>query len=227
MIPPTFQIGDKVEVIDPSSSNFREKFRINMIREGCGNLVYQGDADGSYIASSLRLVEPELKVGDYAEVILPDNPFTGKIGQVSSIGELTVALCDMGIWSRGNLRKLTPEEIAEHMNPGKSMYEYPTTPAKDFDELTLRDVARMSGICKNEYGVWISTLFGRVHKNDERLSAIEKCQHESSLDIDNHRLSHEKWRDRVLAIEKRLDFVEQFRRDQTRDALYKGWRAGP
>lgn len=77
-------------------------------------------------------------------------------------------------YSSTSLRKLTPEEVQAHRNPGKPTYEYPITPAKDFDDLTLRDIARMSGICKNEHGVWISTLLRRAHKSEERLSAIEK-----------------------------------------------------
>lgn len=74
------------------------------------------------------------------------------------------------------LRKLTPEEIKQHTTIGAPVSQYPITPATDFDELTLRDVARMSGICKNEHGVWICTLLKRMHDAEKRLTFIEKFQ---------------------------------------------------
>ena len=110
----------------------------------------------------------------------------GEIMKITEVFSGGVYVGNLGIYPAKSLRKLTPEEVQAHLNPGKPTYEYPITPAKDFDDLTLRDIARMSGICKNEHGVWISTLLGRAHKSEERLSAIEK----------------------------RLAFVEKFQRDQ-------------
>jgi hypothetical protein len=113
------------------------------------------------------------------------------------------------------LRKLTPEEIKQHTNPGK---QYPITPAKDFDELTLRDVARMAGICKNEYGVWISTLLKRAHETEDRLSAIEKRQEEARKYSDDLYSITETLAERIYALQKRVEFVEKFQREQTRGA---------
>ena len=161
--------------------------------------------------SEWKEVPDGLKIGDWVKVIGPcalsygtrsDDPTIFEIKSIFENGLCNGDMCRPS-YPATSLRKLTPEEIEQHMNPGKPTYEYPITPAKDFDDLTLRDIARMSGICKNEYGVWISTLIGRAHKNEERLSAIEK----------------------------RLAFVEQFQRDQDdligraiRDGVAEIWR---
>ena len=54
------------------------------------------------------------------------------------------------------------------------------------------------------------------------------------LDNDNHRLSHEKWRDRILAIEERLASIEQrlsslerLQNGQSKYLVMKQWTAGP
>jgi hypothetical protein len=114
---PIFHLDDEVEIIgvrcDGQAELTGNRFKISQ---------YHADQDGErcsaigfpwYPASSLRLVEEELKIGDYAEVILQGNTFTGKIGKVTDdSGIKTVALYNMGVWNRENLRKLSPEEIA-------------------------------------------------------------------------------------------------------------------
>ena len=187
-------------------------------------------------------LDEELKIGDFAEVILEGNPFTGKIGQVSSIGELTVALYDMGIWSRESLRKLTPDEIAKYQ--ASQMLPKST----EIQELRRRihDLEMsLNGFTNGPEPEYVS---GILHVKDPiraRLSAIEKQlkeQHEKISQFDGE-ISHllasiqeclmesgdveARTRCREMAIEKRLDFVEQFQLDQTRDALCKDWRAGP
>lgn len=195
---PQFTIGNLVEVVRASNYDSRhlvgEKFTIDDI-EGDR---YTAVGYPWIRADCLRLVE-ELKIGDLVKVIghpkgiLRDIDI-GRIGQIDKIGANAGRQVFGYYYDSSALRKLTPEEIKQHTNPGK---QYPITPAKDFDELTLRDVARMAGICKNEYGVWISTLLKRAHETEDRLSAIEK----------------------------RLDFVEQIQRTEyKRNGL---WAAGP
>lgn len=186
MTPPIFHIGDLVEITGPSAVGARicigEKFTISEILKRADSEAYS-DADHTwYPASSLRLVE-ELKIGDWVEVIgpcsklycvRPDDPIVFQIHSTpwgNFCGDM-----NRPAYPATSLRKLAPEEIERHACSGKPAYEYPTTPVKDFEELSLKDVARMASICKNEYGVWISTLLGRVDKSEERLSAIEHRQ---------------------------------------------------
>ena len=183
MTPPIFHLGDEVEVIGTDrygNDAGKKTLTICMMWADDGKTFYSDRYSPWYPASSLRLVEEDLKIGDWAEVVNPECIDHGRVFQVEYISDGLYAKEHVYFgkhtnkWYASDLRKLTPEEVQAHMNPGKPIYEYPTTPAKDFDDLTLRDIARMSGICKNEHGVWISTLLGRAHKNEERLSAIEK-----------------------------------------------------
>lgn len=198
---PQFTIGNLVEVVRASNYDSRhlvgEKFTIDDI-EGDR---YTAVGYPWIRADCLRLVE-ELKIGDWVEVIGPavggSTAERGSIFQITQDKTMCTGLSTLGkaAYLPTSLRKLTPEEIKQHTNPGK---QYPITPTKDFDELTLRDVARMAGICKNEYGVWISTLLKRAHETEDRLSAIEK----------------------------RLDFVEKIQRGQAEYRRNMLWMAGP
>ncbi len=115
---PPLNFDDLADIIGPDRLgryHDDEQMKIDMMWKDGPNLYYSGGCLPWYPASSLRLVE-ELKVGDYAEVVLPGTSFTGKIGQVSDDrGIETVALFDMGVWNRRNLRKLSDEEIKEHL----------------------------------------------------------------------------------------------------------------
>ena len=191
MTPPIFHLDDEVETANGT------RFKISQIwKRTDGSFAYSVPNQRWFHADDLRLVPDELKIGDWVKVIGPnttdpsDDSELGDVFQISEIRDTSLgrkySADDHYRYLASSLRKLTPEEVKQHMNPGKPTYEYPITPAKDFDELTLKDIARMSGICKNEHGVWISTLLGRAHKNEERLSTIEN----------------------------RLTFVEKFQRDQ-------------
>lgn len=90
------QIGDWVEIVCPGHWQDGEKFQIACISDG----GYKDKSlkffwDGHYLQ---KVDDPELRMGDYAEVILPDTPFTGQIGRVSDVGEKIVALYNMGVW---------------------------------------------------------------------------------------------------------------------------------
>ncbi len=206
MTPPIFNLDDEVKTTNGT------RFKISQIwKRKDGSFWYAREGMCYHPASSLRLVE-ELKICDYVQIVglstSGDANFPGTIGQIErTVGTKFIVDKSPYFYPPESLRKLTPEEVQAHRNPGKPTYEYPITPAKDFDDLTLRDIARMSGICKNEHGVWISTLLGRAHNIEERLSAIEE-----RLDIQGDRLN-------TIDLEKddlrkRLAFVEKIQRDQ-------------
>ncbi|MFA7164645.1 MAG: hypothetical protein WC124_02200 [Desulfoplanes sp.] len=107
--PPPFHIGQEVE------TNTGRRFRITQVQQlPDEEREYSASYEAYYPASSLRLVDDGLKIGDYAKVVRPGNQSTWQIGQVSCVGELTVTLRDMGCWDRQHLRKLTPETVVRH-----------------------------------------------------------------------------------------------------------------
>lgn len=182
---PQFTIGNLVEVVRASNYDSRhlvgEKFTIDDIEgDRCTAVGYPWIR-----ADCLRLVE-ELKIGDWVEVIGKPMPLYAECleHEIGRIFEITQEDTKNHEWfscqcnptyPATSLRKLTPEEVAEHLAP------IPYVPTID-DHTRRLDFQR-----------------DRIDDIDERLSVIEK----------------------------RLDFVENIQREQTRDALYKGWRAGP
>jgi hypothetical protein len=153
-----FAVGNLVEVIRAPNYDSRnlvgEKFVIDDVDgERCTSVGYPWIR-----ADCLRLVGEWLKIGDYAEVILPGNSFTGKIGKVmDDSGIKTVVLYNMGVWNRENLRKLTPEEIQQHLHPvGECVVKFEVD-TSEFEESLDKAVNKMWKLLVNE-----------------RLSAIEK-----------------------------------------------------
>ena len=188
------QIGDEVEIIGQNVHNnsmrLGQHFVIEqIIIDSKLGTMYSAPGQLGFPASSLRKLSnnevnahltPDLQIGDYAEVALPDNPFTGKIGRVSSIGKLTVALYGMGIWSRENLRTLTPEEVAMHT--GTIGYKMQECQAEmDKAKEALREI--------------LAPLV------DERLSAIEKRIDSFLQDYCEHKEFCLRLHDRTSAIE--------------------------
>ncbi|MCK9571161.1 hypothetical protein M0R72_19585 [Candidatus Pacearchaeota archaeon] len=212
------QLGDRVEITGPGKmgnpSQIGQNFIIEKIKDG----YYSDDHTAFwYPAGSLRKVE-ELRIGDWAEVILPDNPFTGKIGQVSSIGELTVALYDMGIWSRGSLRKLAPDEI-QHGEPIKLSEEAKQKIENVIDEgiiklLMEKTGARLSAI-EERHDKIIDCLRGLATLT-HGLAQIAELHEERFDDIDERQESIDSYISRIAnvgaALEDRLAFVEAFQK---------------
>jgi len=89
-------------------------------------IMYSAPGQLGFPASSLRLVEEELKIGDYVEV--QKDGCGKKKGFVFCIEtiDLTKRLSEMvpyysanklPMWTKDELRKLTPSEIEEHLKP--------------------------------------------------------------------------------------------------------------
>lgn len=235
MIPPTFHIGDNVEVIGPSITgndiHLGKRFKIKCMYVNPSQHIQFEPYDGTYYpARSLRLVEPELKIGDWVEVVgspkyFPQYPaktiFCITKGPLECEGILGFGgirncvdcYCGEGtpFYEANSLRKLTPDEVAEHLAP---IPYVPTiddhTRRLDFQRDRIDDIdERLSVIEKQlkEFDGEISHLMG----------SIQECLMESG-DVEARA------RCREMAIEKRLEFIEKFQLDQTRDALCKAER---
>ena len=141
-----------------------------------------------------------MKIGDRVRVVGPDDSgFEDLIGTEFEIAEA---------WKNGGVMKFSaigvpffPESSLRLVEDARSTFEYPTTPAKDFEELSLRDVARMNGICKNEYGVWISTHLSR-------LAAIQKRQGAQQNRMDDLLEDYRDFKDLVLRVHDRVTALE-------------------
>jgi hypothetical protein len=236
MTPPTFQIGDEVLIIGPteygSEKRMGERFKIETHhKEGPafgGRDLYSGRGFPWYPASSLQLIE--LQIGDFAEVTSPGSDNFGKVFKVTHIIDVGIEHIYTGddidyYYSMSDLRKLTPEEIEAHLHPIRvsatmDCSEFAERMAKCQDKLWKIGIeARLFAIEKQqkEQHEKISQFDGEI---SHLMGSIQECLMESG-DVEA------RTRCREMAIEKRLDFVEQFQRDQTRDALCKGWSAGP
>lgn len=151
MTPPTFHIGDDVEVIGPSITgndiHLGKRFKIECMYVNPSQHIQFEPYDGTYYpASSLRLVELELKMGDWVEVIGKPMPLYAECleHEIGRIFEITQEDTKNHEWfscqcnptyPATSLRKLTPDEIKQHTN---------------------------------------STLLKKAHETEDRLSAIEK-----------------------------------------------------
>jgi len=128
---PPLSIGSQVEVIGPSRNGEcrfnKMRFTIDMIwnHEKEGMLFADAGSMPWYPASSLQLVEEELKIGDLVEIVgQPDGyPQTwdneGKIDQIREAGSRgTFWLAKTALrYPTKSLRKLTLKEIQQHMQP--------------------------------------------------------------------------------------------------------------
>jgi hypothetical protein len=152
---PPISIGSHVEIIGEAFGEISQAIgECGKITEISERMNYRVSGLW-YPASSLRLVPEELKIGDWVEVIGPNEcggeKWIGQTFQISTThkeapsfrGRELFSALNMGWFEASSLRKLTPEEIAKHTRP------------------TKEDLAR------------VETQF-RVVKCEERLSAIEK-----------------------------------------------------
>lgn len=125
--PPSFKIGQEVEIVGESgdgSIEYMDRFTISQYNfdqdgERCSAIGYPW-----YPASSLRLVEPDLKIGDEVEIIgqnVHNNSL--RLGQRFVIEQIIIdkkygtmysAPGQLGFPAK-SLRKLTPEEALCHL----------------------------------------------------------------------------------------------------------------
>jgi hypothetical protein len=117
---PLLSIGSLVEVIGPSISgqtgDIGHKFRITQENKG---VFYTNGQEYNYPASSLRLVEEGLKIGDWVRVVNEKSDLDGSIFQIDEITEMLGTLVSgfgKPWFLPRNLRKLTPEEIQQYQD---------------------------------------------------------------------------------------------------------------
>jgi len=122
-----FEKGNKVKIVGPSicgqTRDIGREFVIYQIFPNSGAKLYTNGQEYNYPASSLQLVEDKLKISDWVRVVGPDynnrneehgecfqiESFTAEYGWYSALG--------MNFYPAKSLRKLNPEEIAQHTQP--------------------------------------------------------------------------------------------------------------
>jgi hypothetical protein len=166
---PHISIGSQVIIIGPSitgcNHSLGETFKISHECQG----AYSGGGFPWYPASSLRLVDDGLKIGDWVEVIgsnTTDPSDDSELGDVFQISEIRDTPVGRKYSADGHyqylassLRKLAHEEITQHMRPKIVI------PKPDWDEMVLR----------------------RVIDAEKRLSTIEKrldAQKDAIIEMD-------------------------------------------
>lgn len=185
MTPHIFDLGDEVEIIGPSqysgilSEHLGQIFKIDQIwrRRGQDIVTYSSDGMPWYPVSSLRLVE-ELKIGDWVEIIKPGLPdYTGQIGKIIRVDNLghdgyPNQLEDKSWWSNKCLRKLTPEEIEQHISKAEVSPE-----SKIWEKIN-----------------WFEDRLSAIEK---RLGESEKWQDEAHDMITDRLCALEEWHGRI------------------------------
>jgi hypothetical protein len=208
-----FSIDDKVEIVGPDKDGDQKElgneFAIDQVVKRDGILYYSADPFWWYPASSLRLVE-ELKIGDWVKVIGPsifdDRSQNGRIFQIRHIntdGEISL---DEGDWlfRPASLRKLTPEEVAEHTGT----------------------IGYQAQECQRELEKGIDAMRNLLAPDVyERLSAIEKRQDEAREYSDNLYKITEKLAERIYDLQKRFAFVEACQKDRAELPGVETWIA--
>ena len=217
MTPPVFNLDDDVEVIDFPG----RRFKISQIwKNQDGSISYSALGEAYHPASSLRLVE-ELKIGDWVE----HDDIVFQIADISD-GEpyyLHRSGKTFEKWYHPSaLRKLTPEEIANHQSIQMSakLDETQELRRRIHDlEMSLNgftngpEPEHVPGIVYVKYPLSV-----RVKKTEREQSAIigRLCDVEESHANGSAVLSCdiEDACKRLSAIENRLAFIEKFQRDQ-------------
>jgi len=191
-----FSIGDEVVVTGSDSSGHCDwigaKFKIERTA-GRDGIYYTACGVPLFPASSLRLVE-ELKIGDLVKIVGPDwadvirshDPETAyPIHTKTEAGNFRII--DIGIFPATSLRKLTPGEIQQRVG---GIWGQPDSPKND-TPVTTYTIAAL-----REY---VASLV------DERLSVIEERLGNIDRILGDRWELHTQWRDRISAIESRLD----------------------
>lgn len=182
-----FQLGDVVEIIGPALGGIHahvgEKGKLSDIDRG-GYLV----SGLWYPASSLRLVEPELKIGDWVQVL--DQPTglhgepTGQIVQIDRFHDEDGRPHASGwYYYASGLRKLTPEEALCHLTkrPGFTAEQR----LDSLEEYTKESDARLAAIesRQNRQTEVSDILAQRLAEQKMRQDAIEHKQLCQAIDI--------------------------------------------
>lgn len=219
-----FNNGDKVLITGPSCSGKIEEIgtvvKINRITEA----GYMHGVWNVYPASSLRLVEEELKIGDLVEVIdrsvrRYDQSERGRIFKIDQIGNYEgtkwFSASHFDCYPAKSLRKLTPEEVAMHTGTiGYKMQELQTEMEKAKE--AMREIlaplvdARFEQHDEEIKGIYdILATHEEVHEGmDERLSAIEKRLDSRAANLGEIREQRNEDVDRIDDIGKRLAILE-------------------
>jgi hypothetical protein len=189
------EIGNKVKVVGPSVcgqiKDIGREFTIYQTNTNCqGIKFYTNGQEYNYPASSLELVENELKIGDWAES-------NGTPKRIFKIESILVSAWSGRTYCKGagyefyieDLRKLTPEEVARYTAPKLSQE------AKD----KIRKIVE-----KNV----LEAISGKPSDIEKRLSAIEKRQDHIDSQLEDPRKSHAKWRESKAEIMQRLVVLE-------------------
>ena len=206
MTPPIFHLDDEVETANGT------RFKISQIwKRTDGSFAYSDPNRRWFHADDLRLVPDELKIGDWVKVIGPDVALNDYYrGRRFRISQTPCQMSDMfscefypNYFPAKSLRKLTPEEIEQHLQPKDEI----AAKLKQFDG----EIGHLFGSiseCLIEAGDVEARTKCREMKINERLSAIEK----RLSAIETLQFSQQ---DAIVHFENRLTFVEKFQRDQS------------
>ena len=222
-----FNLDDAVETTNGT------RFKISQIwKKPDGSLAYSDFNLRWFSAGDLRLVEEELKIGDWVEVI-SEGYVKGKILQIKALKDSCGQVLAGNIYfGPDSLRKLTPEEVAKHTGT----IGYKTQEIRDEVEnavdairnLLAPDVyERLSAIEKqleeqqkkiSQFDGEIAHLIGSIQEcliESGDVEARTKCREmkiEKRLSaIETLQFSQQ---DAIVHFENRLTFVEKFQRDQ-------------
>jgi hypothetical protein len=135
------KIGDRVKVVGPSISgqtgDIGHEFTICQENKG---VFYTNGQEYNYPESSLQLVDEELKIGDWVEIIGQPARVCGTypIGKIAQIEKCHKGEYEVNGWlyAPKDLRKLTPEEVQQHLAPN-DIAEYRRALTKACIELNL------------------------------------------------------------------------------------------
>lgn len=218
------QLGTEVTIIGPSNSggytHYGERFVISEILTRSEGKSYSSSTYfGWFPANSLRLVEEELKIGDMAEVLV--DGYGKKIGDVFCIDSIVKGRIpgDLGpyysannwpLYSRSELRKLTPDEVEQHTTPKDET----SSKIKQFDGEIAHLLASVQEYLIESGDVEARTKC-REMKITDRLSVIEhrqEIQQKLLSQLETHQDNHDKQLTNVefllSEIEKRLELIK-------------------
>lgn len=243
-----FKKGDLVEIIGPSPNGHVSEIGKQFVIKETGNELdwmgtiykdcYSAPVMYPYKASSLRLVEKGLKIGDWVEVIGPtDKSSSGHvIGNIFQIqktaehgGSEFYTTDGIPFYSRKELRKLTPEEIQQNQAietvPGiRGKYANIDWRLSAIEE-RLGNIDRILGDRWELHTQWrdrLSDIGGRVNKLGpshsellgdvgalaEKVGAIEKRQKEQHERIDRFMQDYREHKDFDFDMHDRIKVLE-------------------
>ncbi len=175
---PSFKLGDVVEIIGPAlaigEAHLGERMKITHAYtelENPDRNWYAALGMPTYPASSLRLVDPELKICDWAKVISKECSEYGKIFKISGcVNNKYLSDGSNKHYSPACLRKLSPEEVAMHT--GSISYKI----EECYDNRVPSVAERIDAIDDrlDSLGSFLSDILSDVGELDKRIDTIEK-----------------------------------------------------